>query len=81
MGIIQNDTCDKILSVTLPFYNHNIIPVASNTMDNKIKWIINKEKNVVNFHLVIESVWLNAAHYIYIFILYIYSSSTHNKEG
>ena len=39
MGIIQNDTCDKILSVTLPFYNHNIIPVASNTMDNKMYWI------------------------------------------
>ena len=39
MGIIQNDTYDKILSVTLPFYNHNIIPVASNIMDNKMHWI------------------------------------------
>ena len=64
MGIIQNDTYDKILSVTLPFYNHNIIPVASNTMDNKIHWIIKKEKNIINFHLVIESIWLNVTDFL-----------------
>ena len=45
MGIIQNDTYDKILNATLPFYNHNIIPVASNTMDNKMYWINTNSKS------------------------------------
>ena len=58
MGIIQNDTYDKILSITLPFYNHNIIPVASNTMGNKMYWI-NTNEDEVNFRLVIESIWSN----------------------